>query len=83
MALAAAAVLRAQTPMLTQALPAQTILDNGAPITLDLRNYFAVPSVTGQVVQFDTSLGKFNVELLANDAPLSVQNFLSYVASIL
>lgn len=81
LALAAAAVLRAQTPVLTQALPAQTMLVNGAPITLDLRNYFAVPSVTGQVVQFDTSLGKFNVELLANDAPLSVQNFLSYVAS--
>jgi cyclophilin family peptidyl-prolyl cis-trans isomerase len=81
LALAATAVLRAQTPALTQSIPAQTIAVNGAPVTIDLRNYFAVPSVTGQVVQFDTALGKFNVELLANDAPLSVQNFLSYVAN--
>ena len=34
-------------------------------MTFDLRNFFTVPGVTGQVAQFDTVLGKFNVELLA------------------
>lgn len=77
----AAAVLRAQTPVLTQSLPPQTMLATGAPVAIDLSGYFAVSGVAGQVVQFDTSLGKFNVELLAGDAPISVQNFLSYVAN--
>jgi hypothetical protein len=64
-----------------QSLPAQSLLASSAPVAIDLSAYFALTGVTGQVVQFDTSLGKFNVELLAGDAPLSVQNFLSYVSS--
>jgi cyclophilin family peptidyl-prolyl cis-trans isomerase len=80
--LVAPLTVRAQStvPTLTQALPAQTIGVGGAAVNLDLRNYFSLPGVTSQVAQFDTVLGKFNVELLANDAPLSVNNFLAYVA---
>ena len=50
-------------------------------MSIDLRNYFAVPGVTGQVVQFDTVLGKFNAEMLASAAPKSVTNFLAYVGA--
>ena len=74
-------VLRAQTPALTQPIPAQSLPVSGAPLNLDLRNYFSLPGVTGQIAQFDTVLGKFNVELFAGDAPLNVANFLSYVNS--
>lgn len=79
--LAAPCLARAQStlPTLTQALPAQNLAAGGGTVSIDLKNYFAVPGVTGQVAQFDTVLGKFNVELLANDAPLSATNFLSYV----
>lgn len=79
--LVASLAARAQStvPTQTQGIPAQTIVLGGGPLNIDLRNYFNVPGITGQVAQFDTSLGRFNVELLAGDAPLSVANFLSYV----
>ena len=65
-------------PTLSQPLPSQTVALGGSAVTVDLRNYFTIPGVTGQVAQFDTVLGKINVELLANDAPLNVANFLNY-----
>lgn len=79
--LALAAIARAQTtavPTLTQPIPAQT-LSGSAAVTIDLKNYFSVPGITGQVVQFDTVKGKFNAELQAASAPKTVTNFLNYV----
>lgn len=72
---------RAQStvPTVTQQLPAQSLVAGGASVSIDLRNYFNVPGVTGQVAQFDTVLGKFNVELLASAAPQTVDNFAAYV----
>ena len=80
-ALAAAPALHAQstTPATTQALPAQTFAAGSAAATLDLKNHFTLPNVTGQIAQIDTVRGKFNIELLATDAPKTVTNFLSYV----
>jgi cyclophilin family peptidyl-prolyl cis-trans isomerase len=66
-------------PTLSQPLPNQTVALGASAVTVDLRNYFTIPGVTGQVAQFDTVSGKINVELLANDAPLNVANFLNYV----
>ncbi len=66
-------------PTLSQPLPNQTVMPGGNAVTVDLRNYFALPDVIGQVEQFDTVLGKVNVELFSNDAPLNVANFLNYV----
>ncbi|MCX6956120.1 MAG: peptidylprolyl isomerase [Verrucomicrobia bacterium] len=66
------------TPAATQALPAQTFAIGAGAVQIDLKNYFTLPNVTGQVAQIDTVRGKFNVELLANDAPLTVANFLKY-----
>jgi len=78
---ALAAVLRAQStvPAPTQPIPGQTLAAGTSSVTLDLKNYFSVPGVSGQIAQFDTVLGKFDAELLANDAPKTVQNFLNYV----
>lgn len=80
-ALATAPALHAQstTPVTTQALPAQTFAAGAAAATLDLKNHFTLPNVTGQIAQIDTVRGKFNIELLATDAPKTVTNFLSYV----
>jgi cyclophilin family peptidyl-prolyl cis-trans isomerase len=79
----AAVALRAQStvPALSQALPTQSLVAGGPSAVIDLRNYFTVPGVTGQVVQFDTVLGKFNIETLAGAAPQSVANFLGYVGN--
>jgi cyclophilin family peptidyl-prolyl cis-trans isomerase len=78
-----ATALRAQStlPTLLKPLPAQTLVTAGTTITIDLRDYFGLPGVTGQVVQYDTVMGKFNVELLASAAPQHVANFLKYVAA--
>ena len=66
-------------PTLLGAPPAMTTLAPGGTVSADLRPLLGVPGVTGQVVQFDTVRGIFNVELLANDAPLTVANFLNYM----
>ena len=78
-ALVPARALRAQstTPVVSQPLPAQTIAAGAGVSTIDLRNYFALPNVAGQIAQIDTVRGKFNVELLAADAPKTVANFLN------
>ena len=80
-ALVPARALRAQstTPVVSQPLPAQTIAAGAGVSTIDLRDYFALPNVPGQIAQIDTVRGKFNVELLAADAPKTVANFLNYV----
>lgn len=69
-------VAQSTVPAVTQAVPAQQV--RTAPVTVDLRAYFSVPGVTGPFAQFTTSFGRFNIELLANDAPRHVANFLNY-----
>lgn len=79
--LAFTAFARAQTsavPAVVTSIPAQT-LPTGATANLDLRSYFTIPGITGQIAQIDTVRGKFNIALLAADAPRTVANFLNYV----
>ncbi len=78
---AAAVSLRAQTglPVVSQALPDIVLAPNGTARTIDLRGHFAADGVTGEVVQFSSPLGTFNVEMLASAAPVTVANFLAYV----
>ena len=80
-ALATAFSLHAQvtTPVVTQPLPAQALVAGTAATVIDLKNYFGVPGYNSQIAQFDTTQGKFNVVLLASDAPKTVTNFLNYV----
>ncbi len=70
----------AQTGLPTLSRPIGAQILNRGPVQIDLTNYFGVPGVTGQVVQFNTSLGRVNVELQATEAPRNVANFLGYVA---
>lgn len=73
--------LQAQTtPTTTQPLPARSLLVGGAATTVDLRSHFGLPDVAGTVVQVETVLGRFNVELF-DDTPLSKANFLAYIES--
>ena len=80
--IATAFALRAQslTPTVVLQIPAQQLSPGGAAVTIDVRNYITVPGLAGsQFVQFDTVLGRFNVELRADVAPQHVTNFLAYV----
>lgn len=79
--LALALHAQSTTPALTQPLPAQTFLPGAAATTLDLRSYFGLPGVSGQVAQVDTVLGRFNLELFSADAPRTVENFLNYISA--
>lgn len=77
-----ALTLRAQSdtsPTVTQQLPAQSGSTGGAPLTVDLKNYFGLPGVASQVVRFNTVLGPIHVEMLPDAAPNHVTNFLTYV----
>ena len=78
--LTAAAWLRAQSsvPTLLREIPGQTLSPGGPAVTIDLRNYFGLPGVTGtQFAQFDTGFGRFAVELRDDAAPRHVANFLT------
>ena len=66
-------------PTVKAPLPALTVAQGGAIPATDLRNYFEVTSILGQVVQFRTTQGTYNVEMLPAAAPASVANFLVYV----
>lgn len=68
------------TPVATAPLPDRTFDLGDAGVSVDLRNHFEFPGVTGPLVQFDTVFGKFNVEMLPAGAPVSVANFLGYVS---
>ena len=80
-AVAVAARLAASTPAVSTPVPAQSLAAGGAVVSIDLRNHFNLPGVSGPLVQFDTTLGKFNVELRPDAAPKHVANFQAYVAS--
>lgn len=76
--LLSALMSQAQTPTVTQTFANRPLTPGGSPLTLDLRDYFAIPGVTGQVAQVETVVGTFNVELF-DDTPLTKANFLAYI----
>jgi cyclophilin family peptidyl-prolyl cis-trans isomerase len=57
----------------------------GSVTSIDLRDYFEITGISGQVVQFQVSYGTtnaiFNVEMLPTAPVNTVSNFLSYVNS--
>ena len=67
-------------PTVSATIPNKSITTTVGTPAIDLRNYFTVPGITGQVVQFNTSKGTFNVEMTtASTAQNTVANFLAYV----
>jgi cyclophilin family peptidyl-prolyl cis-trans isomerase len=64
----------------TGTIPNKSIVQPVGTPPIDLRSFFAVPTITGRVVQFTTAgVGTFNAEMNAAAAPLTVANFLAYV----
>ena len=65
----------------TGTIPSQSVSTSVGTPAIDLRTYFAVPTITGQVVQFTVpNAGVFNVKL-DSVAPATVLNFLAYVSA--
>jgi len=83
LALGLATALSAQStvPTLSTPFAARALAPGGAPVQIYLGNHFSLPGVAGQLVQFDTVLGRFNLELFAHLAPQHAANFLNYVQS--
>lgn len=69
----------ADTPTVETAVPDLLVSQGSGTTPIDLRNYFKITSITGQVVQFRTNLGTYNLEMLSTAAPNTVTNFLRYV----
>lgn len=66
----------------TGTIPSQSVSTSIGTPTIDLRTFFAVPTITGQVVQFTVpNAGVFNVKLDSAVAPATVANFLAYVSA--
>lgn len=80
LSLSTALLTSAQTglPTLSRSIGPQVL--NRGPVQIDLTSYFGVPGVTGRIVQFNTTLGRINVEMQSVEAPQNVANFLNYVA---
>lgn len=80
-----ATALRAQTsvPSVFAAVPPVGLAPGGAATVIELRNHVIVPGLANgtRFVQFDTTLGRFNVELRTDAAPRHAQNFLNYTAA--
>ncbi|PTX91646.1 peptidylprolyl isomerase [Opitutus sp. ER46] len=74
-----AAFAQTSVPTFSRAVGERVLTPNGAAVTINLADYFTVPGVTGEVVLFDTSFGKFAVDLRRDVAPRHVENFLGYV----
>ncbi len=66
-------------PTIKAPLPDTAITPGMPSASIDLRDHFEVTDIVGQVVQFRTSLGMYNLEMLPAAAPVSVPNFLTYV----
>jgi cyclophilin family peptidyl-prolyl cis-trans isomerase len=66
-------------PTIKAAIPDVSTTVLGTIPAIDLRKHFEVTSIKGQVVQFETVRGTFNVEMNATLAPNTVANFLAYV----
>ena len=65
-------------------IPSQSVSTAAGTPPVDLRGFFAVPTILGTnpVVQFTVpGAGVFNVEMKADVAPLTVANFLAYVTA--
>ncbi len=65
-------------PVVTGALPVQTLATGGTAATLALSSFFTDRD-TEKAVRFVTSRGTFDVALYASATPLTVTNFLNYV----
>jgi cyclophilin family peptidyl-prolyl cis-trans isomerase len=55
------------------------VAQNANPTTLDLSQNFADSDISNSVVRFKTTEGDIDIQLLDQEAPLTVNNFLNYI----
>ena len=73
-------------PVLSQALPSQTLTASGPVANLNLAQFFSNPSVPGTAVRISVNagvLGSGNIDLALTDqqTPQTVANFLAYIGT--
>ena len=51
----------------------------GTVSDIDLRNFFTIPGITGQIVQVQMNVGSVNLEMQNSIAPATVANFFNYI----
>ena len=66
-------------PTIKAPLPDDPVAPANTTASIDLRNYFEVTDIVGQVVQFRTSAGTYNIEMVPAAPAATVANFLVYV----
>jgi cyclophilin family peptidyl-prolyl cis-trans isomerase len=76
-----AALGASDLPAVLSPLPMMTVSAVTNVPLVDLRSYFTITGFREPVVQFETSLGTFNLALFPSAAPITVTNFLGYVNS--
>jgi cyclophilin family peptidyl-prolyl cis-trans isomerase len=64
--------------VIVQPVPSQSVPEN-TPTTIDLAPNITDPTVSGTLVQIQTSLGAIDVQLFDTATPQTVANFLQYV----
>jgi len=67
-------------PVATGDLPDQTGNTNGDAVSVGLTAHFTISGVSGDIMRFDTTFGRFDVEMLAEAAPNHVVNFQGYAS---
>lgn len=72
---------QAQDPRVSTQLADQSVSKGAASQTLDLTNNFSDPNAANARVTFQTNRGNIGIELLNQQTPLTVKNFLNYVDS--
>lgn len=72
---------QAQDPRVSTQLADVSVAKAAASTTLDLTNNFVDPNAANARVTFQTNQGTIGVELLNQQTPLTVKNFLNYVDS--
>ena len=66
-------------PETTQEISDRMVPEGSDPFVVDLTGVFAISGVTGNVIQFDSNFGSYNLELFPTVTPGTVANFLQYV----
>ena len=68
-------------PVVAKPIANLTVAAGTTQSVINLKKTFGLSGVTGQVVRMATVVGNIDLEMLADDAPLNVANFLGYVNS--
>lgn len=66
-------------PIVVQSLEDQNLPANTDTLLVDLASHIGLSEVSGAIARFSSNLGEFDIELLPDSAPDTVQNFLNYV----